>query len=65
MLYLIKEYKEAIKTNKIVSLEQVRPLLKDGMSIMIGGFLACGTLEKMIELLVETNVNRGLRKETK
>ncbi|MBW9146823.1 acetate CoA-transferase subunit alpha [Clostridium sp. CM028] len=42
--------------NKVVSLEQVRPLLKDGMSIMIGGFLACGTPEKMIDLLIETNV---------
>ncbi len=42
--------------NKVVSLEQVRPLLKDGMSIMIGGFLACGTPEKLIDLLIETNV---------
>lgn len=42
--------------NKVVSLEQVKPLLKDGMSIMIGGFLACGTPEKMIDLLIETNV---------
>ena len=42
--------------NKVVSLEKVRPLLKDGMSIMIGGFLACGTPEKMIDLLIETNV---------
>lgn len=42
--------------NKVVSLDKVRPLLKDGMSIMIGGFLACGTPEKMIDLLVETNV---------
>ena len=42
--------------NKVVSLEQVRPLLKDGMSIMIGGFLACGTPEKMIDLLIEENV---------
>ena len=42
--------------NKVVSLESVRPLLKDGMSIMIGGFLSCGTPEKMIDLLIETNV---------
>ncbi|MBZ9633258.1 acetate CoA-transferase subunit alpha [Clostridium sp. FP1] len=42
--------------NKVVSLERVRPLLKDGMSIMIGGFLACGTPEKMIDLLIETKV---------
>ena len=42
--------------NKVVSLEKIRPLLKDGMSIMIGGFLACGTPEKMIDLLVESNV---------
>jgi acetate CoA/acetoacetate CoA-transferase alpha subunit len=42
--------------NKVVSLEQVKPLLKDGMSIMIGGFLGCGTPEKMIDLLIEMNV---------
>ncbi|MGH4123004.1 MAG: 3-oxoacid CoA-transferase subunit A [Clostridium sp.] len=42
--------------NKVVSLDRVRPLLIDGMSIMIGGFLACGTPEKMIDLLIETNV---------
>jgi acetate CoA/acetoacetate CoA-transferase alpha subunit len=42
--------------NKVVSLEQVRPILKDGMSIMIGGFLACGSPEKLIDLLIETNV---------
>ena len=42
--------------NKVVSLEQVRPLLKDGMSIMIGGFLACGTPHRLIDLLIETNV---------
>lgn len=42
--------------NKVVSLEQVRPLLKDGMSIMIGGFLACGSPENLIDLIIETNV---------
>ncbi|WP_291634113.1 3-oxoacid CoA-transferase subunit A [Clostridium sp.] len=42
--------------NKVVSLEKIKPLLKDGMSIMIGGFLACGTPEKLIDLLIETNV---------
>lgn len=42
--------------NKVVSLEQIRPLLKDGMSIMIGGFLACGSPENLIDLLIETNV---------
>ncbi|MCB2290226.1 acetate CoA-transferase subunit alpha [Clostridium sp. CS001] len=42
--------------NKVVSLDQIRPLLKDGMSIMIGGFLACGTPENLIDLIIETNV---------
>jgi acetate CoA/acetoacetate CoA-transferase alpha subunit len=42
--------------NKVVSLDQIRPLLKDGMSIMIGGFLACGTPESLIDLIIETNV---------
>lgn len=42
--------------NKVCSLEQIKPLLKDGMSIMIGGFLACGTPEKLIDLLISENI---------
>jgi len=42
--------------NKVVSLEQIRPLLCDGMSIMIGGFLGCGTPHKIIDILIELNI---------
>lgn len=42
--------------NKVVNLEAIKNLLKDGMSIMIGGFLANGTPEKLIDLLIEENV---------
>lgn len=30
--------------------------IKDGMTVMIGGFLACGTPEKIVDALVETGV---------
>jgi acetate CoA/acetoacetate CoA-transferase alpha subunit len=42
--------------NKLVELEAIRPFLKDGMTLMIGGFLACGTPEKLIDLLIEMNI---------
>lgn len=36
--------------------EELKPLFKDGMTIMIGGFLGCGTPHKIIDLLVAMNV---------
>lgn len=42
--------------NKIMKPEQIKELFKDGMTVMIGGFLACGTPEKLIDLLIEKNV---------
>jgi acetate CoA/acetoacetate CoA-transferase alpha subunit len=41
---------------KVASKENIKCLLKDGMTIMIGGFLACGTPEKLIDLLIEEGV---------
>jgi acetate CoA/acetoacetate CoA-transferase alpha subunit len=41
---------------KLVKPEELRPLFKDGMTIMIGGFLGCGTPHKIIDKLIEANV---------
>lgn len=41
---------------KIIGKEQVLEQLRDGMSIMIGGFLACGTPEGLVDLLIEKGV---------
>ncbi len=41
--------------NKIVSKEQAVNLIKDGMSLMVGGFLAVGTPEDLIDELVKQN----------
>ncbi|KRQ87897.1 Butyrate--acetoacetate CoA-transferase subunit A [Caloramator mitchellensis] len=41
---------------KVVDINEIKTLIKDGMTIMIGGFLACGTPEKLIDTLVEMNV---------
>ncbi|MCX7885139.1 MAG: acetate CoA-transferase subunit alpha [Caloramator sp.] len=41
---------------KVVDIDDIKPLIKDGMTLMIGGFLACGTPEKLIDLLVDMNV---------
>ena len=40
----------------IINEEKFKALLKDGMSIMVGGFLTNGTPEGLIDLVVEANV---------
>ncbi|MDO9591712.1 MAG: acetate CoA-transferase subunit alpha [Erysipelotrichaceae bacterium] len=41
---------------KIISADEAASKIKDGMTIMIGGFLGCGTPERMIDKLVEMGV---------
>jgi len=41
---------------KVVDKNELRPLLKDGISIMFGGFMACGTPQGLVDLLLEMNV---------
>lgn len=42
--------------NKWIDKKQFQSLIKDGQSIMVGGFLTCGTPEMLIDWIVETNV---------
>jgi acetate CoA/acetoacetate CoA-transferase alpha subunit len=42
--------------NKIISVKEAADMVKEGMTIMVGGFLANGTPEKIIDALVEKNV---------
>ena len=42
--------------NKFISLEDAVAKIKDGMTIMVGGFLANGTPETIIDALVESGV---------
>ena len=42
--------------NKIVKLEDLKSIFKDGMTIMIGGFLDCGTPDTIIDMLVDLNI---------
>lgn len=44
---------------KIISAAEAGKLINDGASIMIGGFLKCGTPTKIIDELI-TNKTRGL-----
>lgn len=41
---------------KVVSKKELISLIKDGMVIMIGGFLGCGTPEKIIDLIIEMGI---------
>ena len=40
----------------IINEEKFKALLKDGMSIMVGGFLTNGTPEGLIDLVLESNI---------
>lgn len=42
--------------NKIVEFEELKPIFKDGMTIMIGGFLDCGTPDKLVDMLIGLNI---------
>lgn len=42
--------------NKLVTMEEAIDQIEDGMTIMIGGFLSCGTPCKLVDALVEKNV---------
>jgi len=42
--------------NKLIKLEQLKDFVFDGMSIMVGGFMAVGTPELLIDELVKINV---------
>ncbi len=43
--------------NKQISLAEVKNHIKSGMTIMVGGFLGVGTPEKLIDVLIENNIN--------
>lgn len=42
--------------NKLISLDEAVSYIEDGMTVMVGGFLACGTPERLIDKLVEKGV---------
>lgn len=42
--------------NKIKSIEQALEYIHDGMTIAVGGFLACGTPETLVDAIIEKGV---------
>ncbi|MFI3213432.1 MAG: CoA transferase subunit A [Eubacteriales bacterium] len=42
--------------NKLATLDDLQDLIKDGMTIMVSGFMGCGNPHKIINKLVELNV---------
>ena len=44
--------------NKIISFEEAIAKIKDGMTIMIGGFLSVGTANKMVDGIVGSDVKK-------
>lgn len=42
--------------NKLINLEEFKSQLKDGISIMVGGFMVVGTPENLIDAVVESKI---------
>lgn len=42
--------------SKVISIKEAIDYIEDGMTIMIGGFLGCGTPHKLVDALVEKGV---------
>ncbi|WP_246583081.1 CoA transferase subunit A [Clostridium simiarum] len=42
--------------DKVVKLQELKHLFKDGMTIMMGGFLGCGSAHTIINYLVDLNI---------
>ncbi|MGM0438656.1 MAG: acetate CoA-transferase subunit alpha [Bacillota bacterium] len=42
--------------SKVVKIDEIKNELKDGQSIMFGGFLECGTPDKLIDVLHEIDI---------
>lgn len=42
--------------NKVISIDEAIDHIKDGMTIMVGGFLGCGSPHRMLDKLVEKGV---------
>ena len=42
--------------SKVVSIDKFKSLLKDGLTIMVGGFMTDGTPEQLIDIVLETGV---------
>ena len=42
--------------NKVVTMDQALDLVKDGMTVMVGGFLGCGSPHRIIDKLIEKGV---------
>ena len=41
---------------KFISVQEAAHLVKDGMTVMIGGFLGCGNAHHIIDVMVEKGV---------
>lgn len=42
--------------NKVISIDEAVSHIKDGMTIMVGGFLGCGTPHRLVDALVKKGV---------
>jgi len=53
--YCVNRGKGISEMEKVISAKDATLFIKDGMSVMVGGFMCCGTPEGIIDEVVETN----------
>lgn len=41
---------------KLITTDKIRDFLKDGMTIMFGGFMGCGTPSKIVNAILESGI---------
>ena len=54
--YIIQEKRSRVMKNKVISVKEAASFVKDGSSVMVGGFLGVGTSELLIDAIVESGV---------
>ncbi len=42
--------------NKVIELDELSNIIKDGMTVMVSGFMGCGSPHKIIDKLVELDI---------
>src|SRR5665648_516217 len=54
--YFSRKIKGGINLNKFICVDEAVAKIKDGMTIMVGGFLGCGSPDKLLDALSKSKV---------
>jgi len=52
-----RKIQEAFAVSKVTTLEEIGHLFRDGMTIMVGGFMGTGAPEALVKILIDRNIH--------